>query len=163
MSSGLESSESKDAQLQVAPQECLACRIIGTGALGGVGVYALNQSRTHAPGSIVGKRIMAGVGIRTFCFFNEFINLYIAYLDSLSFLGRKCYAMVKVTLKMLSPNHPRATVTYMLAHPLSWQSQHSPEKVHDDPQLDPILLSYNPRTQDEMHSRLRDIKPEFRP
>ncbi|KAI0753214.1 hypothetical protein C8Q80DRAFT_1150817 [Daedaleopsis nitida] len=45
------------------PQECLTCRIIGTAALGGVGVYALNQSRAHAPGSVVGKRILAGVGV----------------------------------------------------------------------------------------------------
>lgn len=44
-------------------QDCLACRVIGTGALGGVGVYALNQSRAHAPGSPIGKRIMAGVGV----------------------------------------------------------------------------------------------------
>ncbi|KAI8972425.1 hypothetical protein BD414DRAFT_218723 [Trametes punicea] len=45
------------------PKDCLACRIIGTVALGGVGIYALNQSRAHAPGSVLGKRIMAGVGI----------------------------------------------------------------------------------------------------
>ncbi|PSS34081.1 hypothetical protein PHLCEN_2v1875 [Hermanssonia centrifuga] len=44
-------------------QDCLACRIVGTAALGGVGIYALNQSRAHAPGSIVGKRIMAGLGV----------------------------------------------------------------------------------------------------
>ena len=45
------------------PQDCLTCRVIGTGALGGVGVYALNMSRAHAPGSVFGKRIMAGVGV----------------------------------------------------------------------------------------------------
>ena len=45
------------------PQECLTCRIIGTGALAGTGIYALNQSRAHAPGSLFGKRIMAGVGV----------------------------------------------------------------------------------------------------
>ncbi|CAL1713662.1 unnamed protein product [Somion occarium] len=44
-------------------KDCLVCRITGTGALAGVGIYALNQSRAHAPGSIVGKRIMAGVGV----------------------------------------------------------------------------------------------------
>ncbi|KAI5118196.1 hypothetical protein M0805_005550 [Coniferiporia weirii] len=44
-------------------QECLSCRIIGSGALGAVGVYALNQSRAHQPGSLAGKRVMAGVGI----------------------------------------------------------------------------------------------------
>ena len=46
-----------------APQECMTCRIIGTGALAATGLYALNQSRAHQPGSVVGKRIMAGVGI----------------------------------------------------------------------------------------------------
>ncbi|KAI0076730.1 hypothetical protein K474DRAFT_1662602 [Panus rudis PR-1116 ss-1] len=45
------------------PQDCLACRVIGTGALGSLGFYALNQSRAHAPGSPAGKRIMAGVGV----------------------------------------------------------------------------------------------------
>lgn len=44
-------------------QECLSCRIIGTGALGAVGIYALNQSRRHQLGSVVGKRIIAGLGI----------------------------------------------------------------------------------------------------
>ncbi|KAH9915217.1 uncharacterized protein B0H18DRAFT_886137 [Fomitopsis serialis] len=45
------------------PQDCLACRIIGTGALAGVGVHALNLSRAHQPGSPMGKRIMAGLGV----------------------------------------------------------------------------------------------------
>ncbi|KDQ57697.1 hypothetical protein JAAARDRAFT_114147, partial [Jaapia argillacea MUCL 33604] len=44
-------------------KDCLTCRIIGSGALGAVGIYALNQSRAHQPGSVVGKRIMAGVGV----------------------------------------------------------------------------------------------------
>ncbi|KAK7689920.1 hypothetical protein QCA50_006559 [Cerrena zonata] len=44
-------------------EDCLACRVIGTGALAGVGIYALNQSRAHAPGSLIGKRIMAGLGV----------------------------------------------------------------------------------------------------
>lgn len=46
-------------------EDCLACRVIGTGALAGVGIYALNQSRAHAPGSLIGKRIMAGLGVCT--------------------------------------------------------------------------------------------------
>ncbi|KAI0296514.1 hypothetical protein B0F90DRAFT_1034600 [Multifurca ochricompacta] len=46
-----------------APVDCLSCRIIGTGALGATGLYALNQARAHQPGSVVGKRIMGGVGI----------------------------------------------------------------------------------------------------
>ncbi|KAI0640418.1 hypothetical protein C8Q79DRAFT_921493 [Trametes meyenii] len=52
-----------EADLRTNPKDCLACRVIGTAALGGTGIYALNQSRAHAPGSVVGKRIMAGVGV----------------------------------------------------------------------------------------------------
>ena len=67
MSSSPEQRESKSSQEQTElyprPQDCLACRVIGTAALGGVGIYALNMSRAHAPGSLVGKRIMAGVGV----------------------------------------------------------------------------------------------------
>ncbi len=48
--------------LATRPQDCLACRVIGTAALGGVEIYALNMSSAHTPGSVVGKRIMAGVG-----------------------------------------------------------------------------------------------------
>ncbi|EIN04015.1 hypothetical protein PUNSTDRAFT_139057 [Punctularia strigosozonata HHB-11173 SS5] len=44
------------------PQQCLACRVIGTAALGGVGLYALQMSRASAPGSPLGKRIVGGVG-----------------------------------------------------------------------------------------------------
>lgn len=44
-------------------EDCLPCRIVGSVALGSVGFYALNQSRVHQPGSVIGKRIMAGVGI----------------------------------------------------------------------------------------------------
>ncbi|KAI9070365.1 hypothetical protein FKP32DRAFT_1608077 [Trametes sanguinea] len=57
------SNESVQVQLPRNPQDCLACRVIGTVALGGVGIYALNMSRAHQPGSMVGKRIMAGVGV----------------------------------------------------------------------------------------------------
>ena len=48
---------------QRSAKECLSCRIIGTASLGAVGLYALNQSRPHQPGSLLGKRILAGVGI----------------------------------------------------------------------------------------------------
>lgn len=47
------------------PQDCLACRVIGTGALGGVGIYALGMTRAGAPGSPLGKRIMGAVGVGT--------------------------------------------------------------------------------------------------
>ena len=45
------------------PNECLSCRLIGTGALGGVGSYALWQSRASAPGSLGQKRLVAGLGV----------------------------------------------------------------------------------------------------
>lgn len=51
---------------QKKAEDCMSCRLIGTGALAGVGIYALNQSRAHAPGSLIGKRIMAGVGVCTY-------------------------------------------------------------------------------------------------
>ena len=51
------------AKDELAPKECLTCRIVGTGALAGVGIYALKASRPHAPGSVIGKRITAGVGV----------------------------------------------------------------------------------------------------
>lgn len=46
----------------LAQGECLSCRLIGSTALAAVGLYALNQSRRHQPGSLIGKRIVAGVG-----------------------------------------------------------------------------------------------------
>ncbi|KAH9831778.1 uncharacterized protein C8Q71DRAFT_714852 [Rhodofomes roseus] len=54
-----------DASLQAEAkyQDCLACRIIGSAALAGLGVHSLNQSRAHQPGTPMGKRIMAGLGI----------------------------------------------------------------------------------------------------
>jgi hypothetical protein len=48
---------------RIPDRDCLSCRVIGTGALGATGLYALNQARTHQPGSRVGKQIMAGVGV----------------------------------------------------------------------------------------------------
>jgi hypothetical protein len=45
--------------------ECLSCRIIGTATLAIVGLYALRQSRARAPGSVLGKRIVGGLGVCT--------------------------------------------------------------------------------------------------
>jgi hypothetical protein len=54
------------ADSNVAPQQdCLACRIIGSTALGATGVYALTMSRPGAPGSPFGKRVMGGIGAGT--------------------------------------------------------------------------------------------------
>ncbi|EPT03299.1 hypothetical protein FOMPIDRAFT_1078145, partial [Fomitopsis schrenkii] len=44
-------------------RDCLPCRAIGTTALAGLGIHALNQSRAHQPGTLMGKRAMAGVGV----------------------------------------------------------------------------------------------------
>ena len=44
-------------------EDCFSCKLIGTAALGAVGIYALNQSCAHQPGSVMGKRIMASIGI----------------------------------------------------------------------------------------------------
>ncbi|KAJ8584952.1 hypothetical protein M405DRAFT_773507 [Rhizopogon salebrosus TDB-379] len=43
--------------------DCLSCRIIGSGAFAATGVYALRMARPSAPGSIVGKRIIGGLGV----------------------------------------------------------------------------------------------------
>ncbi|KAG8926224.1 hypothetical protein FRC02_009055 [Tulasnella sp. 418] len=44
-------------------QDCLGCRIVGTVALSGVGLHALNASRAHKPGSPLERRIMGAVGV----------------------------------------------------------------------------------------------------
>lgn len=53
--------------VQPAYKDCLPCRLVGTATLGGVGIYALYQSRAQAPGSAVGKRVMAGLGVCMSC------------------------------------------------------------------------------------------------
>ena len=56
--------------------DCLTCRAIGSGALAATGIYAFRMSRPSAPGSVVGKRIMAGLGVCK-------ISVYISLLASL--------------------------------------------------------------------------------
>ena len=56
--------------------DCLTCRAIGSGALAATGIYAFRMSRPSAPGSVVGKRIMAGLGVCE-------ISVYISLLASL--------------------------------------------------------------------------------
>jgi len=46
-----------------SPRDCLACRAIGTGALALTGLYALNQARPKAPGSLLGKRLIGVTGV----------------------------------------------------------------------------------------------------
>ncbi|KAH7906265.1 hypothetical protein BJ138DRAFT_1016517 [Hygrophoropsis aurantiaca] len=44
--------------------DCIVCRIIGSGAFAATGIYALRTSTpASAPGSLVGKRLMGGLGI----------------------------------------------------------------------------------------------------
>ena len=49
--------------VQTRPKDCLACRVVGTGAMGGVGAYALWQSRAAAQGAPWQKRVLAGLGV----------------------------------------------------------------------------------------------------
>jgi len=50
-------------------ESCISCRIIGLGALGAGGVYALVSSRASTSNSVVGKRIVAAVGFCEYRFF----------------------------------------------------------------------------------------------
>ncbi|KAL4063418.1 hypothetical protein J3A83DRAFT_4235458 [Scleroderma citrinum] len=54
---------SSTLQQQSSPQDCLTCKIIGSGAFAATGLYALHASRASAPGSIFGKRVIGGIGI----------------------------------------------------------------------------------------------------
>lgn len=44
-------------------KDCISCKVVGTGALGLTGLYALHMARPRAPGSVFGKMMMAGIGI----------------------------------------------------------------------------------------------------
>ncbi|KAI9570916.1 hypothetical protein HD554DRAFT_1986377, partial [Boletus coccyginus] len=44
-------------------EDCISCRVVGTGALGLTGLYALRMARPRAPGSVFGKTMMAGIGV----------------------------------------------------------------------------------------------------
>lgn len=44
-------------------KDCISCRVVGTGALGLTGLYALRMARPQAPGSVFGKTMMAGIGV----------------------------------------------------------------------------------------------------
>ncbi|KAF8348169.1 hypothetical protein F5887DRAFT_952424, partial [Amanita rubescens] len=43
--------------------DCLGCRIVGSGTFAAVGTYALWQARAAAPGAPAQKRIVAGIGV----------------------------------------------------------------------------------------------------
>ncbi|KAG6375229.1 hypothetical protein JVT61DRAFT_3442 [Boletus reticuloceps] len=44
-------------------KDCISCKVVGTGALALTGLYALRMARSQAPGSVFGKRMMAGIGV----------------------------------------------------------------------------------------------------
>ncbi|KAG1779271.1 hypothetical protein EV702DRAFT_966302 [Suillus placidus] len=46
--------------------KCITCRIIGSGTFAATSIFALRMARPSAPGSIVGKRIMGGLGLWEF-------------------------------------------------------------------------------------------------
>lgn len=89
------STEQQLAQPQVK-EDCFTCKIIGSAAFAGVGVYALQMSRARAPGSVVGKRIMGGVGVCEFFpvnrSWNQFMNVFRRLFSS------KCSEMVQINL-----------------------------------------------------------------
>lgn len=47
----------------LSEKDCLVCKVIGSTAFAATGLYALHASRASAPGSVIGKRIMGGLGI----------------------------------------------------------------------------------------------------
>lgn len=60
-------------------QECLSCKVIGTGVLAGTGAYAIWQSRGAAPGSLGQKRIVAVLGVGKFAIgtiYNSCMKVY---------------------------------------------------------------------------------------
>lgn len=44
-------------------EDCLSCRIIGSVAMTGVGIYALQLARPTQPGPPLVKRVYTGIGI----------------------------------------------------------------------------------------------------
>jgi hypothetical protein len=65
----------EQVQLKQQDPECITCKIIGSAAFAGVGIYALQMSRARAPGSVVGKTIMGGVGVCEYLFFESKLRL----------------------------------------------------------------------------------------
>ncbi|KAG1880175.1 hypothetical protein F4604DRAFT_1578917 [Suillus subluteus] len=62
------SSAALDSDSTFVPQlsshnDCMTCHIIGSDASPATGIYALRMARPSAPGSIVGKRIIGGLGV----------------------------------------------------------------------------------------------------
>ena len=55
-------------------KDCILCRVVGTGALGLTGLYALRMARPQAPGSVFEKKMMAGIGVGEATYFVAFIH-----------------------------------------------------------------------------------------
>ncbi|VDB91643.1 unnamed protein product [Peniophora sp. CBMAI 1063] len=47
----------------LAAEDCLSCRVIGSVAMTGVGIYALQLARPTQPGPPVVKRIYTSIGV----------------------------------------------------------------------------------------------------
>jgi hypothetical protein len=71
-------------------QDCLACRIIGSGAIGASGVYALYSSRAAAPGSLIGKRIVGGIGVCKHGFLLSFLSFLSMVRSETSYRSVSC-------------------------------------------------------------------------
>ncbi|KAG2340256.1 hypothetical protein BDR05DRAFT_890177 [Suillus weaverae] len=48
--------------------KCITYRIIGSGTFAANSIYALRMTHSTAPGSIVGKRIVGGLGVVRYIF-----------------------------------------------------------------------------------------------
>jgi len=53
----------EEPHIRPGAQECISCRVVGTGAFAGTGAYAIWLSRAAAPGTPGQKKILAGLGI----------------------------------------------------------------------------------------------------
>ena len=51
------------SEAKANPKDCLGCRIVGTTALVGTGLYGLGMARPGRPGSPLERRIMGVVGV----------------------------------------------------------------------------------------------------
>lgn len=54
-------------QIEAGNENCLSCRIIGSGTFAGVGIYALMQARATAAGTPAQKKIIGGLGVGMYC------------------------------------------------------------------------------------------------
>lgn len=63
----------------LSPRDCLSCKIIGSGAFVATGLYALHASRSSAPGTVIGKRLMGGIGICKFFLSHREVGFLVSF------------------------------------------------------------------------------------